>query len=129
MLVAGSEEMLQKVLSNVLKEAGYDVVTANDGLEALYSINTFHITENPFDAVVLDANVPKLSCSALSAKLDHLNISMPMIIIKAKNSDGNQKLPAKENILSLETPISKDELLQEIKTLVDNNNHPNHTVS
>lgn len=129
MLVAGSEEMLQKVLSNVLKEAGYDVATANDGLEALYSINTFHITENPFDAIVLDANLPKLSCSVLSAKLDHLNISMPMIIIKAKNNDGNHRLPTKENILSLETPISKDELLQKIKTLVENSNRPNQTVN
>ena len=109
--------MLLQVLSNVLKDAGYDVATANDGLEALYSINTFHITDNPFTVIVLDENLPKLNCFALSERLEHLNISMPMIIIKAKNNEGNNRLPAKENILFLETPIAKDELLSKIRIL------------
>jgi len=112
--------MLLQVLSNVLKDAGYDVATANDGLEALYSINTFHITDNPFTVIVLDENLPKLNCFALSERLEHLNISMPMIIIKAKNNEGNNRLPAKENILFLETPIAKDELLSKIRILVEN---------
>jgi len=126
-LVAGSEEMLRKVISNTLKEAGYDVVIAHGGLEALYAINTFQITANPFDLVIMDANWHELSDSASSVKLGLFNITTPMMIINAKKDSNQHCFVTRASTFYLETPILKEELLLKVKELIHDEGEPDPT--
>ncbi|MBI5190212.1 MAG: zinc-ribbon domain-containing protein [Nitrospirae bacterium] len=54
-VVAHSGENVLKLLADLLREAGYDVVTANEGVQAMIAIET----QKPF-MVVLDVGLPRI---------------------------------------------------------------------
>jgi two-component system chemotaxis sensor kinase CheA len=55
-LLADDDAALRRLLEVVLKRAGYDVITAEDGLDAIQKAST-----NAFDIVIADAMMPNLS--------------------------------------------------------------------
>jgi len=112
LLVAGTEEILQLVLSTALEEAGYKVSTAKDGVEALFMIETFNFTQRPFDLIVLDVQLSQLSWPELTEKLDKLNILTPLIIIGSPERKGQQKKYYSDRLIRfLEPPFTKEEFL------------------
>ncbi len=120
LLVASSEEILQLVLSNVLKDAGYKVTIVGDGLEALYTIGTFHITQTPFDLLLLDFELSKLNCTNLLDRLEKMRINVPVIvIIPPKSPITNKKLLSYKNVInSIEKPFLREKLLDMIKQVI-----------
>ena len=54
-LVVEDDLDIQELLKNFLQEAGYDIVLANDGVEALSVFSTAQ-----FDLVLLDVMLPKI---------------------------------------------------------------------
>jgi len=118
LLVAGNEEILKLVLCNALKEAGYKVMTATDGVEALYMIKTFYITHNPFDLLLLDNELPKLPCAKLVERLERLNINTPtIVIITPQNKKTKNDFFHFNNVNFLEKPFRMEQLLDMIKEL------------
>ncbi len=83
-LVADDSPVLVRALAKLLDQAGYDVVVANDGLEA---IQKFY--EEVPDLVLLDINMPKLHgyvvCRLL--KEDPSARSVPILILTARSSN------------------------------------------
>jgi len=118
LLVAGTEEILQLVLSTVLQEAGYKVTTATDGIDALFTIETFNFTKRPFDLLILDYHLSKLSWQELTEKLDKLSIATPVIIIRNQKSRKSINFLTTRIIKYLETPFSKEEFMNTIRQLV-----------
>lgn len=118
LLVAGTEDILQLVLSTVLQEAGYKVTTAKDGIEALFTIETFNFTKRPFDLLILDYKLSKLSWQKLTEKLDKLSITTPVIIIRNQKSGKSINFITKRIIKYLETPFSKKEFMNTIRQMV-----------
>ena len=57
-LVVDDEKIIQGAASEILKACGYDVVTANNGMEA---INKFEKQFNQIRAVLLDMVIPEMS--------------------------------------------------------------------
>lgn len=55
-LVVDDEEIVRSLLQQIVKEAGYDVVTAASGQEALDKVSRMNI-----NAVFLDVNMPGIS--------------------------------------------------------------------
>ena len=54
-LVVDDEEMVRKLLRRILEEAGYAVITATDGQEALDKLS-----QSKIDLVLLDLKMPEL---------------------------------------------------------------------
>ena len=54
-LVVEDDLDIQELLKNFLQEVGYDIVLANDGMEALSVFSTAQ-----FDLVLLDVMLPKI---------------------------------------------------------------------
>ena len=54
-LIAEDEEAHRSLLERILKQAGFDPTFAENGLEA-----TKFLEQKPFDAVILDWNMPKM---------------------------------------------------------------------
>ena len=54
-LVVEDDLDIQELLKNFLQEVGYDIVLANDGVEALSVFSTAE-----FDLVLLDVMLPKI---------------------------------------------------------------------
>ena len=57
-LVMDDEEIIRSLIETLLGDAGYSVVTTEDGLEALEQYKQSMAEGNPFDAVIMDLKVP-----------------------------------------------------------------------
>ncbi|MFH1961946.1 MAG: response regulator [bacterium] len=83
-LVVDDEVHIRKILEHVLIEAGYDVVSAHDGEEAI------NITEKEtVDLVITDLSMPKLTGWELTVKLKHdeKTKNIPVIVLTALVQD------------------------------------------
>src|SRR5207253_6768146 len=74
LLVDDSAEQLL-LLKSVLETKGYDVVTANSGVEAI-GIFAGH----EFDVVVLDYNMPDIDGGMLAGRMKQHNFGMPILM-------------------------------------------------
>lgn len=113
-LLAEDDHALRRFLEVVLERAGYQVVPASDGLEAMKLV-----LATPVDVVVTDAMMPNLSghefCRFLrnSPTLSHL----PVILLSAlEQKDANQKTELADAFLA--KPVSGEGLIECIEKLL-----------
>ena len=118
-LVVDDEESIRKLLELILREAGYEVLFCEDGLQG-YNLAK---KEKP-DLIILDLMLPKLDghkvCRLL--KFDTRFKEIPIIISTAKASEEDKKLAQDSGADAyLLKPFKKEELLQKIKELIRDN--------
>ena len=113
-LLAEDDRALRRFLQVLLERAGYKVITAADGLEAMKIVVT-----TPVDVVVTDAVMPNLSghefCRFLrnSPTLAHL----PVILLSAlERKETNRDAEQADAFLS--KPVSGDSLIECIERLL-----------
>ncbi|HEV2883783.1 MAG TPA: response regulator [Pyrinomonadaceae bacterium] len=88
-LLAEDDQVLRRLLGVILERAGYEVVPASDGLEAIELLQT-----TPVDAVVTDATMPRLNGRELCRRIknDQKLAHLPVILLSGvdrKASDAN----------------------------------------
>lgn len=117
-LLAEDDRALRRFLEVVLERAGYKVVPAVDGLEAMKLV-----LSTPVDVVVTDAMMPNLSghelCRFLrnSPTLAHL----PIILLSAlERKDANHN--AEQADVFLAKPVSGESLIECIEKLIGRRN-------
>jgi signal transduction histidine kinase/class 3 adenylate cyclase/ligand-binding sensor domain-containing protein/ActR/RegA family two-component response regulator len=114
-LVVDDEPVNLQVVQNYLIMAGYEVVLANSGKEAIKIIKK----EDKFDLIILDVMMPQLSGYEVCTKLRDMFLpsELPVVLLTAKNrvTDLVDGFSAGANDY-LTKPFSKDELLSRIKT-------------
>ena len=76
-LVVEDDLDIQELLKNFLQEVGYDIVLANDGVEALSVFSTAQ-----FDLVLLDVMLPKIDGFAV-CELIRKQSKVPIIMLTA----------------------------------------------
>ena len=124
-LVVDDEPVNREVLKNQLTTAGYSVVLAANGQEALDRVEKVD-----FNLIVLDIMMPGMSgnevCKVIREK--HPPNTLPIIMLTAKNTVGDLvksfTLGANDYLAK---PFSKDELLTRIKTHINLHNVFNAT--
>lgn len=83
-LIVEDDTSIQALLHDFIKEAGYDVAVASDGVRAL---NLF--SEQAFDLILLDIMLPKIDgygvCEVIRQKSD-----VPIIMLTALDGEQNQ---------------------------------------
>ena len=114
-MVVDDEMHLARILQFTLEHAGYDVVTAFDGKEALEAMEK----EDP-DLVILDLMLPVMDgykvCNVMKSS-DRFK-DTPVIILSARDF-GREKLEEPLNAdLLMEKPFNTEHLLKEIARLV-----------
>ena len=80
-LIVDDEANIRKDLSAQVKAAGYQVLEATNGLEALELLNKGEI-----DAVISDLRMPHLDGLRLLQKAQEIEIAPPIIVITAHGS-------------------------------------------
>lgn len=114
-LVVDDEPVNQRVLANHLGQAGYRVMQAFNGEQALQFLEG----DQSFDLVLLDIMMPRMSGYEVCQKIreTHLPSQLPIIMITAKNQvqDLVQGLDLGANDY-LAKPFSKDEFMARVKT-------------
>jgi signal transduction histidine kinase/ActR/RegA family two-component response regulator len=76
-LLVDDEPLLVIVGQRLLELLGYRVTTATNGVEAL---EIFKSTEDPFDLVITDYTMPKMTGLQLSKKLKEIRPGLPIIL-------------------------------------------------
>ena len=83
-LVVEDDLDIQELLKNFLQEVGYDIVLANDGVEALSVFSTAQ-----FDLVLLDVMLPKIDGFAV-CELIRKQSKVPIIMLTALSGEEEQ---------------------------------------
>ena len=83
-LIIEDEAAIQTILKTYLEDAGYEVITACDGLDGVSKFG-----ENKFDLVLLDVMMPKIDGYAV-LELIRKGSNVPIVMITAMDSDADQ---------------------------------------
>jgi two-component system alkaline phosphatase synthesis response regulator PhoP len=116
-LVADDDALFLKVITEILTDAGHEVVTALDGDEALEKA----VTERP-DLIILDIILPKHLGTEVSEKLRKYrhSASVPILLVSSGVSDMEETGGTLDDFLAddfMQKPFSADELLKRIDQL------------
>jgi len=114
-LIADDEVHLARILQFTLEKAGYDVVTAYDGREALDRASEDHP-----DLVILDLMLPGIDgykvCNILKTNADFRGI--PVIILSARDLEQEMLEEPLNADLFIEKPFNSIELIERISELL-----------
>ncbi len=115
-LVVDDSPSVRQMIANTLKTAGYQVVTANDGQDALERARTMRP-----DAVITDQNMPRLDglgfCKAFREMPQ--NRGVPVVFLSTESTDAiKQKARTAGAIGWLVKPFDQEKLLNVMSRLV-----------
>jgi DNA-binding NtrC family response regulator len=106
-LIADDDSSFRRVLEYQLKEAGYTVISAEDGKKALESF-----LNNRVDAVLTDLDMPELSGSGLLKAIKQQSPDTPVVVVTAYGTIDSAVDAMKAGAFHYITkPINKDVLL------------------
>lgn len=86
-LVVDDSQMIREAVSGALKNDGFDVSTASDGVEAIHSLK-----QSVFDAMILDIDMPRMNGFQVCrlVKNDPVLKTVPIIMLTAKTSETDE---------------------------------------
>ena len=113
-LVAEDNANSTKLMKIILNQAGYKVVTASDGIEAMEVMDTKHI-----DLIVLDVMMPRMDGFEFTRQLRQAGNTTPILMVTAKhqNEDKCEGFIAGTDDYMVK-PINENEFLLRIKALL-----------
>ncbi len=115
-LVVDDEPEVGETIRNMLSNLGYHAVVVDNGGKAL----TLLRKKEPFDAVILDLNMPKMSGKATFAKIHELDKKLP-IIISTGYSDQLEDFTSLRTAAAafMQKPYQLEELARTLRTVLD----------
>lgn len=115
-LFVEDERDLSLIVCDTLRQQGYDVVAAIDGIEGLAKYKT-----NGADLIVADVMMPRLDGFAMAKEIRRISASVPIIFLTAKSTidDVEEGFDIGANDY-LKKPFELRELLVRIKALLRN---------
>jgi len=106
----------RKLLSYIIKERGYAILGASNGIEALEVL-----AANPVDLVVTDLNMPQMDGFELSKNLrgNETYRNIPIVMVTTEAGEVDRKMGIDSGVTTyLTKPISPQKLLYEIEKLL-----------
>ncbi|MCR5825088.1 MAG: response regulator transcription factor [Oscillospiraceae bacterium] len=113
-LVVDDDRSTRRLMRAVLEDARYEVVTAENGEDALRVLDETHV-----DLVVLDIMMPKLDGYALTALLREGNSELPILMVSAKQLPEDRRkgfLSGTDDYMT--KPVDEEEMLLRIHALL-----------
>lgn len=112
---------IQALFVGMLREFFKTIETANDGLQALELFNTALETVRPYDLILVDLTLPKLSGLELIQKIRNLTRDVPVVVISAHNDSEHfiQTIRLGVNGYILK-PVELNQLLETLTFVVQN---------
>ncbi|MEO1526379.1 MAG: response regulator [Planctomycetota bacterium] len=114
-LVVDDSPTARRVTGGTLEEAGYEVITADDGDDAIRLFDCYHP-----DAVVLDVVLPKKNGFQVCRNLKAQSINEPKILmLTSKSAESDQEWGRRQGADDyLVKPFRADELLESLRRLL-----------
>lgn len=115
-LLVDDEEVLSLVVSEMLENMGYSVISVTDGKAAL---DMFKAAPDRFDLVLSDITMPYLTGIELVQKLHQIRPEMPVILWSGDHANIPEEILGKDaNVSFLKKPFLQSELSVAIKEAV-----------
>ena len=110
-LLVEDSKLIRVEREHTLKRAGYHVVTAGDGMEALSVAHTSHP-----DLILLDMMLPKLDGPSVlrALKADPLTAQIPVVVVTGLSQKNEEKL-VHDGAAAF---LGKDQLLTSVEPLL-----------
>ncbi len=116
-LVAEDEDMVRSLVAQILSDAGYSVIEARDGLQA---VNAFERHASDISLVLLDAIMPNLSGREAYERIAALDPAARFLISSGYSDEQMpEALLKRENLAMLQKPYAPDDLLRAVRTALD----------
>jgi CheY-like chemotaxis protein len=112
-LVVDDEQVLCELVARMLREAGYEVVTACDGETGLDLIAT---AAESFDLVVTDSRLPGISGRELVARLRAGRPTLPIVHLTGSLRCGGVGFPS--DVRTLIKPFDLPQLIPTVRELL-----------
>lgn len=114
-LVVDDSLSSRRSMSQVLKDAGYDVRTANDGIEAVNILHKFAP-----DIILTDMEMPRMNGLELTANVRHAEHTkhIPVIMITSRSTEKHRQMSTSAGVNEhLVKPFNDEALLQHVYRL------------
>lgn len=125
-LLVEDERDLSLIVCDTLRQQGYEVVAAFDGIEGLAKYNT-----DGADLIVADVMMPRLDGFAMAKEIRRISSKVPIIFLTAKSTIDDVEMGFDIGANDyLKKPFELRELLVRVKALLRNkaNSHSENTV-
>jgi PAS domain S-box-containing protein len=116
-LVAEDDETLRKLSKTVLEEAGYTVITAEDGADAVLKFMTHR---SVIKLVILDMIMPKKNGREVYQEIQKINPGVKALLVSGYTADKKVSVDSPiKDIELLMKPLSPIDLLKKVRTVLD----------
>jgi len=118
-LLADDEETVRSVGRRVLERAGYRVMTASDGKEA---VEIFEARADDIDLVLLDMTMPRLSGAEAYARIRSIRPEVPTLLSSGYNEqDATSRFAGKGLAGFLQKPWTAQSLVEAVERVLRSN--------
>jgi CheY-like chemotaxis protein len=118
-LVADDEKHTRVALALILRRAGYEVTTVDDGHEALRTITGASRRSTPFDLLVIAVQMPGLTGIEVAEAIGEAGATAPTLLITGyRCPDRVAELRRSQCLECAEKPFSPEEFLQHVSRLL-----------
>jgi CheY-like chemotaxis protein len=118
-LIVDDEKLIRRTLRQMLEKAGYDVIEASDGLQALEIF-----TQNQPDLMICDIIMPNMEGIETLRTVKKINPDIKVIVISGGARTGNLNyLSVAEKLGAdavLDKPFGSKKLIETIKSILRN---------
>jgi CheY-like chemotaxis protein len=115
-LVVDDEELVRMVTKAVLAYRGYQMVEAEDGLDAIRKYST---APGSFDLVLMDMHMPKLNGYDALLRIRELNPKAKAIVLSGGVHDPDESFGQMPGVAFLHKPFENEELLRLVRQMLD----------
>jgi two-component system chemotaxis response regulator CheY len=121
-LLVDDSPTILNLLRLTLRQAGYKVAAAGDGLEALEMLEVMKV-----DLIITDVNMPRMDGLTLIARLRDkaATCNLPIIVLSTQHSLRDHKMGKDAGAdMYLDKPVTPQELIENIEQLLAMRNDP-----
>ena len=121
-LYAEDNEMVRDLTCRILKEAGYKVITAVNGIKAVSLYNKY---ADKVDALLFDVMMPNMSGYEAFKKIGINSPGIPILFVSGYSENTIQtNFAMDENLKIIRKPYSREELLLALREIIDKQEGP-----
>lgn len=115
-LLVEDEESVRSLAREMLTEAGYAVLEAGNGKEALTLVGAHR---DPIHLLLTDVIMPYMGGPDLAAKLTEQNLDLPVLYMTGYANDSLRRIAATHSLMVLQKPFSQEQLLCCVRRSLD----------
>jgi PAS domain S-box-containing protein len=114
-LVAEDNDAVRVVATRVLESAGYTVLVARDGIEA---VELLRARSEPIDLLITDLTMPRICGSELATLVARMQPGAPSLFITGFMEEQSLRQSFESSLPVLQKPFSGEELIERVQQII-----------